>query len=81
MDANETPLNVYIILPKVFDSLNRKILHFKLKFYGVTGLSLDILYSYLSNRKLWTLYNTIFSDINGIKQGVPQGSILGSLFL
>ena len=79
MDANEIPLNVYIDLSKAFDSLNHKILLSKLKFYGVTGLSLDLLYSYLSNRKQCTLYNNTFSDFIGIKQGVPQGSILGPL--
>ena len=78
MAANEIPLNVYIDLSKAFDSLNHKILLSKLKFYAVTGLSLDLLYSYLSNRKQCTLYNT-FSDFIGIKQSVPQGSILGPL--
>ena len=72
-------LNVYIDLSKVFDNLNHKILLSKLKFYGVTGLSLDLLYSYLSNRKQCTLYNSTFSDFIGIKQCVPQGSILGPL--
>ena len=47
--------------------------------YGVTGLSLDLLYSYLFDRKQCTLYNNTFSDFIGIKQGVPQGSILGPL--
>ena len=45
MDANEIPLNVYIDLSKAFDSLNHKILLSKLKFYGVTGLFLDLLYT------------------------------------
>ena len=79
MDANEIPLNVCIDLSKAFDSLNHKILLSKLNFYGVNGLSLDLLYSYLSNRKQCTLYNSTFSDFIGIKQGVPQGSILGPL--
>ena len=52
MYANEILLNVYIYLSKAFDSLNHKSLLSKVKFYGVTGLSLDFLYSYLSNRKL-----------------------------
>ena len=79
MDANEILLNVHIDISKAFDSLNHKILLSKLKFYGVTGLSLDLLYSYLSNRKHCTLYNNTFSDFIGIKQGVPQGLILGPL--
>ena len=79
MDANGIPLNVYIDLSKAFDSLNHKILPSKLKFYVVTSLSLDLLYSYLSNRKQCMLYNNTFSDFIDIKQGVPQGSILGPL--
>ena len=65
-----------IDLSKAFDSLNLKSLLLKLNFYGVTDLSLDLLYSYLYNTKQCTLYNNIFSDFISIKQGVPQGSIL-----
>ena len=50
MDANEIPVNVDIDLSKAFDSLDHNILLSKLKFYGVTGVSLDLMSSYLSNR-------------------------------
>ena len=73
MDANEILLNVYIDLSKAFDSLNHKILLSKLKFYGVTGLSLDLLYSYLFNRKQCTLYNSTFSDFIGINKVCHRG--------
>ena len=51
MDANEIPVNVDIDLSKAFDSLDHNILLSKLKFYGVTGVSLDLMSSYLSNSK------------------------------
>ena len=79
MDANEIPVNVDIDLSKAFDSLDHNILLSKLKFYGVTGVSLDLMSSYLSNRRQCTQFNTTVSDFLDIKQGVPQGSILGPL--
>ena len=48
MDANEIPVNVDIDLSKAFDSLDHNILLSKLKFYGVTGVSLDLMSSYQS---------------------------------
>ena len=54
MDANEIPVNVDIDLSKAFDSLDHNILLSKLKFYGVTGVSLDLMSSYLSNRRQCT---------------------------
>ena len=79
MDSNEIPVNVDIDLSKAFDSLDHNILLSKLKFYGVTGVSLDLMSSYLSNRRQCTQFNTTVSDFLDIKQGVPQGSILGPL--
>ena len=79
IDANEIPVNVDINLSKAFDSLDHNILLSKLKFYGVTGVSLDLMSSYLSNRRQFTQFNTTLSEFLDIKQGVPQGSILGPL--
>ena len=79
MDANEIPVNVDIDPSKAFDCLDHNILLSKLKFYDVTGVSLDSMSSYLSNRRQCTQYPTTISDFFYIKQGVPQCSILGSL--
>ena len=62
MDANEIPVNVDIDLSKAFHSLDHNILLSKLKFYGVTGVSLDLVSSYLSNRRQCTQFNTTISD-------------------
>jgi len=56
----------------------------KLKFYGVSGKFYNLVKSYLYGRyqKVIISYNNgIESTWEKIKQGVPQGSILGPIFL
>jgi len=79
MDERETPLNVYLDLSKAFDTLNHDILLAKLKFYGFTGLSYNLFYTYLLNRKQFVQFNSTNSNLLNIRNGVPQGSVLGPL--
>ena len=79
IDNKKYSIGVFIDLCKAFDTVNHDILLKKLEMYGIRGLPLCILKSYLLNR-------TQFVDIDGIKSsprhiacGVPQGSILGPL--
>ena len=69
-----------IDLSKAFDTLTFDILLFKLKYYGVTDTALDLMRSYLTNRKQYVVFNSCQSDYSEIYTGVPQGSILGPLF-
>ena len=71
---------MYIDLSKAFDTLTFDVLLFKLKYYGVTDTALDLMRSYLTNRKQYVVFISCQSDYSEIYTGVPQGSILGPLF-
>ena len=79
LDKNEIPINIYLDLSKAFDTLDHSILLQKLKFYGITGISLDVFKNYLSGRNQYVEFESVNSDIMHIKTGVPQGSVLGPL--
>nr|CAI5827605.1 unnamed protein product [Callosobruchus analis] len=51
----------------------------KLHRYGVRGIYLELLQSYLSCRKQCVSYNNEVSSIAQLDNGVPQGSVLGPL--
>ena len=64
---------------KSFDSISHDILIIKLEKYGFRGVVLKLLVSFLSNRNQYISYNSSKSQLNNIKYGVPQGSVLGHL--
>jgi len=69
---------------KAFDCVNHHILLTKLEFYGITGNHYKLYNSYLMNRYQRALLyndngNIITSAWSKVKQGVPQGSVLGPL--
>ena len=78
--SEKTHANVYIDLSKAFDSLTFDVPLFKLKYYGVTDTALDLMITYLTNRKQYVVFNSCQSDYSNIYTGVPQRSILGPLF-
>ena len=81
MENKKTPTNVYIDLSKAFDTLTFDVLLFKLKYYGVTDTALDLMRSYLINRKQYVVFNSCQSDYSEIYTGVPQGSIFFSIYI
>ena len=59
MDMYNVPTNIYIDLSKAFDTLDHSILLSKLKYYGVTGCSYDLLSSYLTDRSEYVEFSGI----------------------
>ena len=79
MNDNKVLIATYIDAMKAFDTVNHKILLKKAECYGITGLTLDWLRNYLTERYQCTLANNIISDRKLITCGVPQGSVCGPL--
>ena len=78
-------VGVLLDLSKAFDTLCHNILLAKLEKYGIRGVGLDWLRSYLEQRKLRAKCITQsdggieYSDYYSIDYGTPQGSCLGPL--
>ena len=80
MDRGLFNLVVFLDLKKAFDTVNHEILLAKLMAYGVKGSSLNLISSYLKDRKQTCMVNGSYSNQGRISCGIPQGSILGPLF-
>ena len=79
LDLKKIPINLYSDLSKAFDSLSHEILLRKLQHYGICGAAINLMASYLKNRKHFVQFDGYKSDTKTICNGVPQGSILGPL--
>ena len=79
LDNKYKCLTVSIDLKKAFDTLDNGILLKKLSNFGIRGISLDLLQSYIINRKQYVSYHNIDSNLRRMNIGVPQGSVLGPL--
>ena len=66
-------------LSKAFDCLSHKLLIAKPDVYGFDKNALNLINSYLPNRKQRVKINNKYSSWSETLFGVPQGSILGSL--
>ena len=72
-------LGIFIDLSKAFDTIDHNILLKKLENYGIRGVPLQLIKSYLSDRKQ---HVSILGEISAnlpVVYGVPQGSCLGLL--
>ena len=75
-------LGIFINLSKAFDNVDHNILLKKLDMYGIKGKDLKWFQSYLTKRKQFIKCRDQNTDLEVLRCGVPQGSILGPfLFL
>ena len=73
---------VFVDFRKAFDTVNHQILIAKLFRYGIRGVALSLISSYLKDRRQRVKIGNSFSDELVSNLGVPQGSNLGPyLFL
>ena len=78
-ENGEHVVGVCLDFSNAFDTMDHMTLVDKLYYYGVRGCAHDWFTSYLSNRPQFVTYNGVKSNLNNVKCGVPQGSILGPL--
>ena len=71
---------VFLDLKKAFDTVNHRVLLFKLRALGVDDSAAAWFKSYLTNRCQRTLMGSTVSTPRLVNIGVPQGSVLGPLF-
>ena len=74
-------IGIFLDLSKAFDTICHNKLLYKLQNYGIRGNCLNLIKSYLCSRQQITKFDDIKFETKTILFGVPQGSILGSLFI
>jgi retron-type reverse transcriptase len=77
LDENKFVAAILMDLSKAFDCLPHDLILLKLKAYGMSEHSTDLLKSYLSHRKQCVRMGNLNSQFLHLYKGVPQGSILG----
>ena len=80
IDKSKPTLATFLDFKKAFDTVNHDILIHRLRSYGVRGLALDLIISYLNDRTQSVRLKNISSNNSKVTIGVPQGTILGPLF-
>ena len=81
LDTGNIVIGVYLDIKKAFDAIDHALLLRKLYALGIRRNPHAWIKSYVTNRSKIVVYNNSKSETKFITHGVPQGSILGPLFL
>jgi hypothetical protein len=73
LDENKYIAAILMDLSKAFDCLPHDLILLKLEAYGLSEKSINLLKSYLSDRKQCVKVNNICSSFETVYKGVPQG--------
>ena len=79
-DICQFTCGIFLDLQRRFNAVNHTILSKKLIHYGIRGVTNKWFQFFQEDRKQITSVKDSESAVKTIKQGVPQGSGLGSLF-
>lgn len=75
IDKGNVVSGMFIDLSKAFDTVSHKLFPIKLEYAGIIGVALDLLRSYLCNRRQYTICNGVISSLTDVTVGVPQGGV------
>ena len=77
--TNSKTYSIYTDAKKAFDTINHKLLLYKLEKYGIKCNVLDWFKSYLQNRIQYVRIHNFISKEISVTSGAPQGSHFGAL--
>ena len=81
MEARSCVVLLALDISAAFDTINHEILLKRLECdFGITGVALEWIRSYISDRECYVAVGSHNSDSWKCASGIPQGSVLGPLF-
>ena len=80
MNKSEVTLAILTDYSKAFDTIDQNILLEKLLKFNFSSQAIEIIFSYISDRKQYVQVDDKSSEMTNMYFGVPQDSILGPVF-
>ncbi|KAG5861816.1 hypothetical protein JTB14_025971 [Gonioctena quinquepunctata] len=79
LNEGEVAMLILLDYSNAFDTINHKVLLAKLRFYGFSNPTLNLIKGYLTDRGQKVNCNDLLSNKTTIHAGVPQGAVIGPL--